>query len=385
MRIALFTYGTQARGGVVHTLALGEALQDLGYDACVYALDAAGGAFHRQPRCPCVLLPVEPGHPGIVGFVRVRIEAYVRALQGNALSFDVYHAQDGISGNALATLVTSGAVPRFVRTVHHMDDFAQTELLALQDRAIVTAASHFVVSERWRKVVRERYGIDAAVVANGVDLERFAPVTRAARARLRERLGFGSRPHFLSIGGVEARKNTIGTLEAFALVRAARPDARLVVAGGASVFDHGAYRRTFEARAAQLGLRLGEDVIDAGIVSDETIVDLLRAADAFVFPSFVEGFGLVLLEALACATPVVTSATRPFSEFLSERDAILVDPHDSTAIATGMRRALEPSIARELGARGLQIAQHYSWAASAQAHLSRYHDVAARAKERVRA
>ncbi len=380
LRIAILTYSTQPRGGVVHACALAEALTEIGHDVVLFAVDDAERDFARPPRCAYRRIAVEPVREGVVAFVRRRIAAYVdyfsqteNALgeDANERTFDIYHAQDGISANALATLVERGVIASFVRTVHHIDDFADADLAALQDRSIARAARCYVVSNLWRKKLKERYGIDAAVVPNGVDLRRFSPVSPAERLALRRELDFGTGPFFVTIGGIEARKNTLGLLEAFALVRAARPNARLIVAGGASVFDHGAYRRAFEARQAELGLG-DEAVVVLGVLTDAEIVALLRAADAFVFPSLVEGFGLVVLEALACATPVVTSALAPFTEYLPNDAALLVDPRDPRALATGMLRALQPYVRRRLRANGLDVAGSFTWEASARAHIGHY-------------
>jgi glycosyltransferase-like protein len=372
LRIALFTYSTQPRGGVLHALALAEALYDMGHRVVLHALDDSGRGFIRTPRCACVFVPVEPSRAAILPFVRGRVAAYVDAWDAATPAFDVYHAHDGISGNALATLVERGVIADFVRTVHHLDDFGTPEMAALQARAIVSARRVLVVSELWREHLAAEYGIAAARVSNGVDLARFGPPAAAERAQLRARLGYGTGPLFVTIGGVEARKNTLRTLEAFARVRARLPDARLVIAGGASVLDHSAYRRAFDVRAAELRLCSDPSIELAGVLPDERIVALLRAAHVFVFPSLIEGFGLVLLEALACGTPVVTSALRPFTEFLQPGDALLVDPHDSAEIARAMLHALEPPVAAVAQQRGPAVARRYSWAASARAHVAAY-------------
>jgi glycosyltransferase-like protein len=372
MRIALFTYATQPRGGVLHALALAEALTELGHDVVLHAVDDSGRGFIRQPRCPYVLVPVAAPRDDIAGFVRACISAYVRSWDAAAPRFDVYHAHDGISGNALATLAERGAIPGFVRTIHHLDDFGTSELAALQDRSIVRAGRCLVVSRMWARRVARSYGIEPAVVPNGVDSGRFYPVPAAVRARLRAQLGFGAGPLFVTIGGIEARKNTLGALDAFALVRARQPDARLVVAGGASIFSHSAYRRTFDARAAELGLHAGGSLVIAGVLRDEELVELIRAAHALVFPSLVEGFGLVVLEALACGTPVVTSAIPPFTEFLTPADALLADPTDASDIAAAMLRALEPDTAEALMLRGPSIARRYTWETCARAHARVY-------------
>jgi glycosyltransferase-like protein len=386
LRIALFTYSTQPRGGVVHAQSVAEALLDLGHDVVLYALGDDGAGFTRLPRCPFVVIPIERRVEPTVSFVRRRIAAYLEALESTPLgaAFDVYHAQDGISGNALATLTARGAIRGYVRTVHHIDDFADPDLAALQERAIVSARACFAVSELWRMRLRERYGIAAELVPNGVDGARFVPATDAKRAELRRSLGFcdtrnssdaqgADEPHlYLSIGGIEARKNALATLEAFALVRQREPGARLVIAGGASVFDHSSYRMAFEARAAERGLTIGADILVTGVLSDEMVVAYLQAATALVFPSLVEGFGLVVLEALACGTPVVTSNIAPFTEFLTGDSAFLADPHDPAALADAMLSAREPGVRRRLAEHGLPLASRYTWEASALAHVAGY-------------
>ena len=374
LRIGLFTYATQARGGVAHAVELANALHDLGHDVVLHALDESGRGFFREPRAPYRRIVVEPHSGGIATYVRSRVASYLDAWDPRTPPFDVYHAHDGISGNALATLVERGAIPSFTRTVHHADDYTDPTLDELQERSIRSAEACFVVSDVWRTRVRERFGIEAKRVGNGVDLARFVPATAAERARTRKGFGFGGGPLFLVIGGIEARKNTIGSLEAFAEVRRTLPSAQLVIAGGASVFDHSAYRKAFAARAETLGLELGSPVVFLGVVPDAEMPNLIAAADALVFPSLMEGFGLVILEALASGVPVVTSAIAPFTEYLDARSAILVDPHDHRAIATGMREALDPRVRARRIEAGADVAARHTWAGVARAHITYYEE-----------
>jgi glycosyltransferase-like protein len=377
LRIANFTYAVQPRGGVVHALSLTEALADLGHEAVLFALDDTGGGLFRKARCPVVLVPVaKVAGEDLASYVRRRITAYVDAFEFAIMEgFDIYHAHDGISGNALATLAEGTAIGGYVRTVHHLDAFDDPEVAALQKRSIVAADRCYAVSALWQRALGERFGIEAALVPSGVDLERFVPVSEAEREALRTRLGLSGGPLFVSIGGIERRKNAIAALEAFADVRATDPTARLIVAGGASVLDHGSYRKAYESRAAELGVRLGRDAIVLGAVPDERIVALLQAADALLFPSLVEGFGLVLLEALACGVPAIVSYIEPFTEFFGPDDVVFVDPFDAAAIADGMRRALEPLVANALRARGPVVAARFTWEACAVVHVDRYRDL----------
>ncbi|MEO1006747.1 MAG: glycosyltransferase, partial [Cyanobacteria bacterium J06638_38] len=98
-------------------------------------------------------------------------------------------------------------------------------------------------------------------------------------------------------------------------------------------------------------------------------------ADAFVFPSVKEGWGLVLLEAIASGLPILTSNIPPFTEFLTSETALLVDPNSSRAIANGMLEILNNNLAQRLINNSETIATRYSWQRSAQIHLDIYQEL----------
>jgi glycosyltransferase-like protein len=362
--IALFTYSTQPRGGVAHALALGEALQRAGHNACVYAIDRPGARFSREPACSWKVVEIEPREEDVYDLVRRRSDALFAAMLDEPRRFDVYHAHDAISSDALRRLQSRGAIPSYVRTVHHLSSEIDPRLAVVARSSIEAAQRVFVVSEKWRHELSKAFGIAAPVVGNGVDRARFFAPGRPLRDV--------ARPRFLTIGGVEQRKNTIALLDAFAIVKATIPGARLTIAGGASVLDHTAYRRAFDMCAAQHGLRPDIDFEITRSVSDAEILALLHAADAFVFPSLVEGFGLVVLEAMACGVPVVVSNIAPFLDYLTADDALLVDPTSPLSIAAGMLAALDPAIADRLRARGPSVASRYPWDDVASACLRGY-------------
>ncbi len=209
LRIAILAHSTNPRGGVVHALELGDALTRLGHEAVVHAPDAKGTGFFRPSLCETLSVPASPVGADVTEMVRIRAADYVRHFEHAAnRRFDVFHAQDGISGNALATLKQRGLIPRFARTVHHVDTFRDPELLALQQRAIVEADRHFVVSRLWQDLLAEMFALGSTIVGNGVDVARFSPVADGREEALKARLGVGDGPVVLSVGGVEERKNT---------------------------------------------------------------------------------------------------------------------------------------------------------------------------------
>lgn len=106
------------------------------------------------------------------------------------------------------------------------------------------------------------------------------------------------------------------------------------------------------------------------MVDDALVPSLSHAADVLAFPSLHKGFGLAALEALAAGVPVVAANTAPFTDFLGTESAELVDPLSAAAIHAGLVRALGAPKAR--AARGLEVAQSYSWERSAVTHAEQY-------------
>jgi glycosyltransferase-like protein len=383
LRIAMLAHSTNPRGGVVHALELGDALTRLGHTVTVHAPDASGAGFFRDTVCRTACIAASAVGRDVTAMVETRIADYIRHFERTEnRHFDLWHAQDGISGNALATLKERRLIPGFARTVHHADTFEDTRLSALQLRAITTADHLFVVGHAWQAWLARELGRDACYVGNGVDTRRYSPTPDATDIALRARLRVSpGTPIFLAIGGVEERKNTIRLLEAFRTLHAQHPSCRLVIAGGASLLDHDTYQARFADTLAQSGLPDGA-VIRTGPWPQALMPALYRAATCLAFPSTKEGFGLVVLEAMASGVPVLTSRIPPFTEYLGDDDVLWCNPFDAASLATAMARSLDPSCRQRLVARGRQVAARHDWTTAALAHLSIYHELAARQEHR---
>jgi glycosyltransferase-like protein len=359
VRIALLTYSTRPRGGVVHTLALAEALAAAGQDVTVWTLGRGGDAGFFRPVDPRVRLAVVPfaDRDGEgTGPRIVRSIAVLRAAFAAAPGYDVVHAQDCISANAVL-----GLVPDVLRTVHHVDHFTTPELAACHERAIVEPAGHVCVSAAVAAEVAAGWGVTATVIPNGVDAARFAaaagPPAAPDRARWRRRLG----RYVLAVGGIEPRKGSIALLEAWAALR--RPDLALVIAGGETLFDYRPYRERWEARAVELGVA----PVVLGPVPDPDLPALVAAASAFALPSEREGFGLAALEALAAGVPTVVSDLPVLREVFA--GAVRFATPD--ALAGALSDALDrPDGTRRVAGRAL--AARYTWAEAARRHLALY-------------
>src|ERR1700744_480553 len=215
------------------------------------------------------------------------------------------------------------------------------------------------------------FGRPSTVIGNGVDTERFASAPRTSDRDVRAKYGISDGPVLLAVGGIEERKNTIRIVEAFRQVLTVHRDAQLVIAGGASLLDHAFYRRQFEALLAPDAI-LDRAVCCLGPVPDAEMPSLYRLADALVFPSVKEGFGLVVLEAMASGTPVVTSRIAPCPEYLHEHDVVWCDPHNVGSIANAIAMVLTEPLRSRLAQRGTLVARQYDWSNIARAHLPAY-------------
>ena len=379
--VALLTYSTKPRGGVVHTLCLGEELHRQGYPVHVITLGNPAVGFFRPVAVPHTVIPVRERAGTLDERVFAAIDALTEGLAELAGDFDILHPQDCISARAALTVRDAGAPVTVVRTVHHVDDFTTPALITCQERAIHEPDRVLVVSEQWRGILHDDYGVTAQVVPNGVDTKRFPLVSAAARAELRARIGAQDRFVFLAVGGVEPRKGSVYLFDALGELAATmdRPP-MLAMVGGHSFQDYTAYRDAALASLPSLGLELGTDVVQLGTVDDAELAGWYAAADALAFPSVKEGWGLVVLEAMSMGLPVIASDLPVFGEYLTdEHDALLPAVADSAALARAMRRMVtDPALRARLRSGGNAVVDRFTWAASAERHREIYREIRTR-------
>ncbi|MEX0151616.1 MSMEG_0565 family glycosyltransferase [Microbacterium sp. LMI1-1-1.1] len=363
MHIALLTYSTKPRGGVVHTLALAEALAARGNDVAVWTLGRGADTAFFRPVRPEVRVRVVPfaarDGEGVGERIERSIDVMSAALDTDA---DVVHAQDCISANA----ALRRGIP-VLRTVHHLDAFTTPQLVACHDRAVREPVALLSVSAAVSAEVEGLYGLRPHVIPNGVDASRFAaaagPDAAPARDRWRSELG----DYVLALGGIEPRKGSIDLLEGFARLRASHPCLRLVFGGGETLFDYRDYRAAFDARAAELGIV--PTVL--GTVDDDALPSLVAAARVLGFVSTKEGFGLAAMEALAAGTTVVARDLPVIREVFG--DAVLyASTPEEIAFRIGSALTASGDVDRDAGRR---LARAHTWDAAARAHEAFYRDV----------
>lgn len=374
LSIGILTHSTNPRGGVVHGMALAEALYDAGHEATLIAPDETGAGFFRTPRCATRYIPARHV-PDLPTLIEQRIGEIKNALRHEAF-FDVLHAQDPISANALADLVEEGRIQGFARTVHHLDSFSHPGVAARQKRGLTAATELFTVSQIWKETLFAKYRRHAPVVGNGVDLARFSPEEGPQDRDLRARYGLPQSGRLLlSVGGVERRKNTLILLQAFDALRKNYPDLHLVIAGGASLLDHSAYRSLFDKHVQRQGL--ANAVTVTGPVADADMPAFYRQAAVLAYPSQTEGFGLCPLEALACGTPVVVPAAPPFTEHLRTLEAFWCQPDQPESLICTLHDALNARNAARFQVSGPVTACRFDWQNVASKHLPAYRRLAA--------
>jgi glycosyltransferase-like protein len=380
MRVGLVTYSTKPRGGVVHLLALAEALGKRSFPVEIVSLGDPEVGFYRPVAVPCSFVAAPEPAPELEARVFDAIDALEAGLvdRGDTLP-SVLHVQDCIAARAAVRVRDAGALIRVVRTVHHVDDFTTPALVECQRRSIVDPDRVLVVSRTWQHRLADEYGVEADVVTNGVDLDRLgAEPPEGLRAELRARLGAGDRLLVLTVGGIEPRKGTDHLFRALSLLRlrsAKRPV--LAVIGGHSFQDHRPYRERVIASMADLDLVLGRDVALLGTVPEEEMAAWYHAADVFAFPSVNEGFGLAVLEAMAAGLPVVLTALPVFAEYLRfGEDALAVAPGDDEGLADAVATiAHDDRVRAMLISRGRQLAARYGWDTTARQHIALYDDL----------
>ena len=270
---------------------------------------------------------------------------------------------------------------RTVLTIHDLSFLRYPEcfsppllryLLAAVPRSVERADLVLADSENTRDDLIELLGVPAEsirVVYAGVEPE-FTPRPQAEVQAVRERYGI-QRPYLLGLGTLQPRKNFRRLIEAYHLLREEHDIPQQLVIGG----GHGWLYEPIMEAIERHGLQ--EDVRLIGFCDDADLPALYTGADLFAFPSLYEGFGIPVLEAMACGTPVVAADTSSLPEVAGDA-ALLVPPTDVEALAQALWLALDDSALREtLRARGFEQCRRFTWHDSAHRLLECYEELLA--------
>lgn len=304
-------------------------------------------------------------------WVRILWEQSVFPLRLRQQGADLVHGLVNV-------LPLSTTLPAIV-TVHDLSFLRMPEKFQIAKRwylsqlchASVRKARHIIaVSRQTATDLQQFWGIDEgkiSVIYNGVGTE-FMPASTLAIEAFRHERGLPAR-FFLYLGTLEPRKNLPLLIRAFAQWRAettaANREIRLVIAGAKGWF----YEQIF-ALVAQL--QLEQVILFPGFVPAAELPDWYRAAELFIYPSLFEGFGLPVVEAMACGVPVICSDTGSLVE-VAGNSALTFPAQNEAALVERLHQIMtDAPLRQELRRLGLARAQQFSWQRTAEATFDLY-------------
>lgn len=325
-----------------------------------YRLFAAGD--HALPAPPAPNFVWKPTRiPPIWlarGWHRARIPFPVEVFTGQ---ITLFHATDFTLPPTRARTILTVHDLSFVRVPDAASPRLKRYLDAVVPRSVRRADHILADSQATKDDLIALYGTPAdkiTVLLSGVE-PRFRPVTDpAALEAVRAKYRLPARPYILSVGTVQPRKNYARLIAALAALRAAGCDIGLVIVGGRGWLQDPIY----DAIRAH---DVGDYVHFTGFADDADLPALYSAAAITALPSLYEGFGIPVLESMACGTPVVTSNLSSLPEVAGDA-ALLVTPTDDDAIRAALARLVNDTTLREtLIARGYAQARRFTWDAAA--------------------
>ena len=292
---------------------------------------------------------------------------------------DLLHVQYTGPLFSAAPLVVSVHDVSFLEYPQYFTRFRSLQLRLTVQQTVQRAARVLTPSEFSRRAILKHYSIpeDKVVVVPNAVASQFRPIEReVARAAIQRKFGI-RRPFVLTVGDLQPRKNHLGLLQAFEDVVQAEPQLPhdLVFVGKETWYSRDLHRAVNRSPVR-------DRVHFAGFVEDADLVKFYGACEMFVFPSFYEGFGLPILEAMACGRAVACSRVTAMPE-VANAAGILFDPGSKEEIARAMLDVLlNPELRARLERLGLHRAAGFSWEKSAAQTLEVYYDVAGRRPRR---
>jgi len=286
---------------------------------------------------------------------------------------DVLHVQYTAPGRAVAPVIVTVHDLSFLEEPRYFHPLRLIQLRQTVGRTVAQAARVITPSEYSRRAVLKHYALDpgkVVTIPNGVS-DKFRPALGTSERGVSQRWiakKFGIRaPFVLAVGNIEVRKNSMGLLRAFEALSHKRPDLpHHLVFAGQERWKGGEVRRA----AARCGV--ADRVHFTGYVDDADLMELYAACELFVFPSFYEGFGLPILEAMASGRAVACSNTTSMPEVAGDA-ALYFDPYSQDDIVSAMAALLtDKGERRRLEQAGIERARAFSWSRSARMTLDVY-------------
>ena len=286
---------------------------------------------------------------------------------------DLLHVQYTAPLNCPVPVVVSVHDVSFLEHPEYFPWWRSMQLRVTVKRTVLQAAKVITPSEFSRRGIAEAYGLDASkisVVPIGVSAA-FHPMSReVAAARVQGRFGIQA-PFLLTVGDLQPRKNQIGLIRAFEELIRNHPHLphHLAIVGQPTWFSANVMDAAKKSAVA-------DRIHFTGFVDDDELLLLYNACEVFVFPSFYEGFGMPILEAMACGRAVACSNTSAMPE-VANATALLFDPESTEQMTRAIRDiVLDSELRTRMERHGLQRASMFTWDRTSRKTLDLYYEVA---------
>jgi len=395
---------TDTGGQVVYVLQLAKAFADLGIEVDIYTRwfdrrrrqieplpNHPGARIIRIPAGPWEFIPKEEIY-GVLPELADNLSDFIR---DEGLNYDLLHGHYVDAGIVMLDVAERLQRPTFF-TAHSLGAWKREQLggdpvemerkfnferrISEERRIFRSVSAQTVTSVLQRDKIRELYSWQSQnieVIPPGVDVRFFRP---PAPGQPEPPSDIPAR-YVFCLSRIDSGKGHDFLIDAFDLVRRKLPDVRLVIGGGSPTpqLREQAVLATMHAIIDQK--QLHDHVTIAGYVPDDLLVPYYQRAALFALPSVFEPFGMTVLEAMACATPVVASRLGGIRTVIrSGQNGVLVDPTDREEFARAMVQLLtEPPLAGRLGAAGRStVIEEFSWEAIARRHLALFERYAGR-------
>lgn len=361
-------------GAQTHTLRLSQKLRARGVDAYVITRHHRGLARYEEvDGVPTYRVGKGDGNKAVAA--ASFMAGALRVLREQRRRTNVIHAHQLLSPSTIGMIARAASGKPLVMNPHRSGPLGDVGILTL--RRPTSGKLRLAAARRLgdafvciSPAIHEELagaGIPAERlwdIANGVDVDHFAPAAPARKAELRRDLGFPEGPLAFYAGRLVKEKGLDVLLQAWAALRGRLPQARLLIMG------EGDQEARLQALAGELGLR---DVVRF-MPGRADVAPCLQAADVFVLPSFAEGLPVALLEGMSTGLACVATATSGSAQLISDRaNGRLPAVGDPAALAEALAEALAGPQAREWGERARQtVVQHYSLDSVADRYVQMY-------------
>ncbi len=273
---------------------------------------------------------------------------------------DVFFSPDGFL--SLRTAIPQIPVIHDINFEHYPADLPKSisKYYRTYFRQFAIRAAHIItVSNYSKNDISETYHIPPdkiSVAYNGVN-SLFVPLSPTQKKEAQQQFANGS-PYFIYVGALHKRKNIARMLMAFDQFKSSNNDYKLVIAG-ATMF------RDKEMEQIYQQMQYKPEVIFLGRVEIDDLIKVVGGADAMVYVSYFEGFGIPIVEAMRCGVPVITATTTSMPEVAGDA-AILVNPMKINEIAQAMSRVVQEDTACRLAQAGIKRSKEFSWDITAE-------------------